>query len=79
MAVCNLSDATPFALTQVVAATLRTVFSNVVLMAEPPHPAPVPQFATQRLPEPSVPSSIGALIAVVSVANEMLELENGGA
>jgi hypothetical protein len=34
--VCNLSDATPFALSQVVAATLRAVFGSVVLLAEPP-------------------------------------------
>jgi spermidine synthase len=34
--VCNLSDATPYALTQVVAATSREVFGSVVLMAEPP-------------------------------------------
>jgi spermidine synthase len=33
---CNLSDATPFALSQVVAATLRDVFGSVVLLAEPP-------------------------------------------
>lgn len=33
--VCNLSDATPFALSQVVAATLRGVFGSVVLLAEP--------------------------------------------
>jgi spermidine synthase len=34
--ICNLSDATPFALSQVVAATLREVFGSVVLLAEPP-------------------------------------------
>lgn len=34
--VCNLSDATPFALTRTVAATLRAVFGSVVLLAEPP-------------------------------------------
>jgi spermidine synthase len=34
--VCNLSDATPFALSKVVAATLREVFASVVLLAEPP-------------------------------------------
>jgi spermidine synthase len=34
--ICNLSDATPFLLSQVVAATLREVFSSVVLLAEPP-------------------------------------------
>jgi spermidine synthase len=34
--VCNLSDAAPFALTQVVAATLRAVFGEVVMLAEPP-------------------------------------------
>jgi spermidine synthase len=33
---CNLSDATPFALSQVVAATLRAVFGSVALLAEPP-------------------------------------------
>jgi hypothetical protein len=33
--ICNLSDATPFALSQVVAATLRDVFRSVVLLAEP--------------------------------------------
>jgi spermidine synthase len=33
--VCNLSDATPFALSQVVAATLRAEFASVVLLAEP--------------------------------------------
>lgn len=33
--VCNLSDATPFALSKVVAATLREVFGTVVLLAEP--------------------------------------------
>jgi spermidine synthase len=33
---CNLSDATPFALSKVVAATLRGVFTSVVLLAEPP-------------------------------------------
>jgi spermidine synthase len=34
--ICNLSDATPFALSKVVAATLREVFGSVVLLAEPP-------------------------------------------
>lgn len=34
--ICNLSDATPFALSQVVAATLRSVFASVVMLAEPP-------------------------------------------
>jgi spermidine synthase len=34
--VCNLSDATPFALSRVVVATLREVFEEVVLLAEPP-------------------------------------------
>jgi spermidine synthase len=34
--ICNLSDATPFALSQVVAATLEEVFTSVVLLAEPP-------------------------------------------
>jgi spermidine synthase len=34
--VCNLSDAAPFALSQVVAATLRQVFGSVVMLAEPP-------------------------------------------
>jgi spermidine synthase len=34
--ICNLSDATPFALSQVVAATLCAVFRSVVLLAEPP-------------------------------------------
>jgi spermidine synthase len=34
--VCNLSDAAPFLLSQVVAATLREVFAKVVLLAEPP-------------------------------------------
>jgi hypothetical protein len=34
--ICNLSDATPFALSQVVAVTLRVVFGSVVLLAEPP-------------------------------------------
>lgn len=34
--VCNLSDATPFALTRTVVATLRAVFGVVVLLAEPP-------------------------------------------
>jgi spermidine synthase len=34
--VCNLSDATPFALSRVVGATLREVFGGVVLLAEPP-------------------------------------------
>jgi spermidine synthase len=34
--VCNLSDATPFALSRVVAATLRDVYGEVVLLAEPP-------------------------------------------
>jgi spermidine synthase len=33
---CNMSDATPFALSQVVAATLRAVFGSVVMLAEPP-------------------------------------------
>lgn len=33
---CNLSDATPFALSKVVAATLRAVFGSVVMLAEPP-------------------------------------------
>lgn len=33
---CNLSDATPFALSKVVAATLREVFGSVVLLSEPP-------------------------------------------
>jgi spermidine synthase len=33
--VCNLSDATPFALSQVVAAALRAEFASVVLLAEP--------------------------------------------
>jgi spermidine synthase len=33
--VCNLSDATPFALTKVVAATLRSLFDSVVMVAEP--------------------------------------------
>jgi spermidine synthase len=33
---CNLSDATPFALSRVVVATLRAVFGSVVLLAEPP-------------------------------------------
>lgn len=33
--VCNLSDAAPFALAKVVAATMGEVFSYVVLMAEP--------------------------------------------
>lgn len=33
---CNLSDATPFALSRVVAATLSAVFGSVVLLAEPP-------------------------------------------
>jgi spermidine synthase len=32
---CNLSDATPFALSQVAAAGLREIFSTVVLLAEP--------------------------------------------
>jgi spermidine synthase len=34
--VCNLSDLTPFALTRVVVATLRSVFGSVVMLAEPP-------------------------------------------
>lgn len=34
--VCNLSDATPFALSRVVVATLRELFHDVVLLAEPP-------------------------------------------
>jgi spermidine synthase len=34
--VCNLSDASPFRLTRTVAATVRAVFGDVVLMAEPP-------------------------------------------
>jgi len=34
--VCNLSDASPFALSQVVVATIRAVFREVVLLAEPP-------------------------------------------
>jgi spermidine synthase len=34
--VSNLSDATPFALSRVVTATLRAVFRDVVLLAEPP-------------------------------------------
>jgi hypothetical protein len=33
--VCNLSDASPFALAKVVAATLRTVFDSVALLGEP--------------------------------------------
>jgi spermidine synthase len=33
--VCNLSDATPFALSKVVVATLREVFRSVVMLAEP--------------------------------------------
>jgi spermidine synthase len=33
--VCNISDATPFALAKTVVATLRTVFSDVVLLVEP--------------------------------------------
>jgi spermidine synthase len=33
--VCNLSDAAPFSLSRVVAATLREVFKDVVLLAEP--------------------------------------------
>jgi spermidine synthase len=33
--VCNLSDATPFALSRVVTATLQAVFGSVVLLAEP--------------------------------------------
>lgn len=32
---CNLSDATPFALSRVAAATLRRIFDDVVLLAEP--------------------------------------------
>jgi spermidine synthase len=34
--VCNLSDATPFALSKVVAAGVRETFASVVLLAEPP-------------------------------------------
>jgi spermidine synthase len=34
--ICNLSDAAPFALSKVVVATLRAVFTTVVLLAEPP-------------------------------------------
>lgn len=34
--VCNLSDAAPFALTQVAAATFRAMFGEVVMLAEPP-------------------------------------------
>ncbi|HTW19246.1 MAG TPA: fused MFS/spermidine synthase [Mycobacteriales bacterium] len=33
--VCNLSDAVPFALAKVVAATMREIFSDVVMLAEP--------------------------------------------
>lgn len=33
--VCNISDATPFALAKTVVATLRTVFADVVLLVEP--------------------------------------------
>lgn len=33
---CNLSDATPFALSRVVAAGVRATFASVVLLAEPP-------------------------------------------
>ncbi|HEX3898664.1 MAG TPA: fused MFS/spermidine synthase [Mycobacteriales bacterium] len=33
--VCNISDATPFALAKTVVATLRAVFSDVVLLVEP--------------------------------------------
>jgi spermidine synthase len=33
---CNLSDATPFALSKVVAAGIRETFASVVLLAEPP-------------------------------------------
>jgi spermidine synthase len=33
--VCNLSDATPFALTKVVAATLRSQYDSVLMLAEP--------------------------------------------
>lgn len=35
MYVCNISDASPFALTQTVAATLWELFDDVVLLAEP--------------------------------------------
>jgi spermidine synthase len=33
---CNVSDATPFAMAQVVAAALRAQFAEVVMLAEPP-------------------------------------------